>query len=482
MTAGFTTLSAAIAMLAGCDTSLNTPLPPYGGSDAAPYDASVVVDAAAAADAADAAAPVDAASLAACTVHVQPTANDQATVAAALTAAVAGSVVCFDDGLYAFTDQLSVSTRNLTLRGTSSNAVLDFRTENPAALAGVFATASGFTIENLAIENTAGDAVRVEGPVTGITFRGLRITWDVTTIPPDAGSPAKPDGGAEAGADAAAPPKPEAGSDAGVMFRPRYGIYPITCDQVLIEDNDVSGATDSGIYVGQSTHVIVRRNNAHGNPGGIEVENSTNVEVYANRAFDNAGGILVFNTPDLPIENGKLTNVHDNIVDGNNHTNFGLGFVAGLPVGLGILIASASQTEVHDNTITNNNSTGTLIVGCYIFNGFMECSSAVPFNPWPQTNWIHDNIYRANGVSPDPQFAVLVTPGSPVQDILWDGDVDPAHPADPTLRQCITNNKDVGTGGAATFLDFNVRGGFSPLSTDLTPFQCTYPAQSPVTF
>jgi len=41
-----------------------------------------------------------------------------------------------------------------------------------------------------------------------------------------------------------------------------YGIYPVKSKNVLIEDSSSIGASDAGIYVGQSQNVIVRRNHA----------------------------------------------------------------------------------------------------------------------------------------------------------------------------------------------------------------------------
>src|SRR3546814_1516361 len=61
-----------------------------------------------------------------------------------------------------------------------------------------------------------------------------------------------------------------------------YGLYPVQVDNVLIEDSVVKGASDAGIYVGQSTNIIVRNNRAEGNVAGIEIENSTGADVYGN--------------------------------------------------------------------------------------------------------------------------------------------------------------------------------------------------------
>ena len=58
-----------------------------------------------------------------------------------------------------------------------------------------------------------------------------------------------------------------------------YGLYPVQCENVLVEESIVRGASDAGIYVGQSQSVIVRNNVAAKNVAGIEVENSYDVDV-----------------------------------------------------------------------------------------------------------------------------------------------------------------------------------------------------------
>ena len=53
-----------------------------------------------------------------------------------------------------------------------------------------------------------------------------------------------------------------------------YGIYPVESKDVLIDSVLVRGASDAGIYVGQSRNIIVRHSTAVENVAGIEIENS----------------------------------------------------------------------------------------------------------------------------------------------------------------------------------------------------------------
>lgn len=147
--------------------------------------------------------------------------------------------------------------------------------------------ASGFTLEHLAIEDSKGDGLKVS-EAENITIRGVRVEWT---------------GG----------PKTSNGA---------YGLYPVLTRNVLIEDSVAIGASDAGIYVGQSRDVIVRNNRAERNVAGIEVENTVNADVYGNVAAENTGGILVFNMPALT-QQGAAIRVYGNKVFKNNTGNFG---------------------------------------------------------------------------------------------------------------------------------------------------------------
>ena len=100
-----------------------------------------------------------------------------------------------------------------------------------------------------------------------------------------------------------------------------YGLYPVQCENVLIENSVAIAASDAGIYVGQSEHVVVRNSRAEFNVAGIEIENTSFADVYENVATSNTGGILVFNMPNLP-KPGASTRVFKNEVYGNNTANF----------------------------------------------------------------------------------------------------------------------------------------------------------------
>ncbi|MCP5972769.1 right-handed parallel beta-helix repeat-containing protein, partial [Klebsiella pneumoniae] len=80
-------------------------------------------------------------------------------------------------------------------------------------------------------------------------------------------------------------------------------------ENVLIDSVLVIGASDAGIYVGQSRNIIVRDSIARFNVAGIEIENSFNADVHDNVATKNTGGILVFDLPNLPQQGGHNVRV-----------------------------------------------------------------------------------------------------------------------------------------------------------------------------
>ena len=120
-------------------------------------------------------------------------------------------------------------------------------------------SADNFTIQDLAIEDTTGDALKVNES-NNVVIRNVRTEWT--------NGPATTNGA--------------------------YGIYPVQSTNILIDGAVAIGASDAGIYVGQSSQIIVRNSHAESNVAGIEIENSTYADVYNNVAVNNTGGILVF--------------------------------------------------------------------------------------------------------------------------------------------------------------------------------------------
>jgi cytochrome c peroxidase len=198
-----------------------------------------------------------------------------------------------------------------------------------------------------------------------------------------------------------------------------YGLYPVECTDILIENNVVTGIADAGIYVGQSRGpIVVRYNEVYGNVTGIEIENSTFAEVYENNVHDNTGGILVFLLPNNPSRVGYNTRIYNNRIVHNNTPNFGEpgSTVAFVPPGTGILIMTADNTEVFNNEIRDNQTMGLGLTSLYIL---YDRDSVFDLGPIPENNLVYGNTWENNGYEPAGFAADLGLPGA---DIMWTGD------------------------------------------------------------
>ncbi|GIV08539.1 MAG: hypothetical protein KatS3mg019_0630 [Fimbriimonadales bacterium] len=195
-----------------------------------------------------------------------------------------------------------------------------------------------------------------------------------------------------------------------------YGVYPIECDGVLVEDCKVSGTRDAGIYVGQSRNIIVRRNEAFQNVTGIEIENCVNALVEDNYVHNNTGGILVFLLPFNPskVQDGCI--VRRNRVMNNNTPNFAdpEAIVSNVLKGTGIMILAADNTEVYENEIVGNGTFGVMVISLRQI--FPE-PTPLDVEPHSDGNRIYNNILRDNAKDPDERIKRF---GVPAVDLLWD--------------------------------------------------------------
>jgi parallel beta-helix repeat protein len=194
-----------------------------------------------------------------------------------------------------------------------------------------------------------------------------------------------------------------------------YGIFPVLSSNGLIDFNRVSGANDTGIYVGQSTDVIITKNRVTDCTVGIEVENSANIAVDKNTARGNSVGIFVSLLPDLEVTTSADITVTHNVLTRNNRPNpvtDPSDLLSQLPRGIGLLNLGGDRVFVQENTVTQNTSAGIAIVRVP-----PDVAALDPrIDPVPDTNTIRHNVAVRNGGDPDPKIAPL--PGS---DLLWDG-------------------------------------------------------------
>ena len=353
--------------------------------------------------------------------------QDQERVQEALVEAKDGDVLCFPAGTYRFTDELSVDTPNLTLRGAPGETIFDFSGQERGAN-GIQAVSDGFTVEGLTVRDTPGDGIRTTG-VVGVTFREVVVEWT--------GGPSEDNGS--------------------------YGLYPVQSKNVLIENCKVDGASDAGIYVGQSESIIVRDNEAVNNVAGIEIENSKDADVYRNYAHGNTGGFLVFALPGLNVKWSQTSRIFDD----NDTPNFApAGNIVGLvPRGTGALILASDRNEFFGNTVSGNGSVGLSVVSYYVTGNNWDDPD---YDPYPEGNYVHDNTFSGNGEDPDGIASILI--GSPpIPDLSWDGVVDESKDnSDGSLTNCFENNGD------ADYINFAYNKPASERSTDLSAVTCSH--------
>jgi parallel beta-helix repeat protein len=332
-------------------------------------------------------------------VTLKPGPDVQEQTQEALIKAKPGDVIEFAAGTFEFTMGLSLTKENITVRGQGMDkTILSFKKQEEGK-EGLLVTRGKFLLENLTIQDTKGDAVKVND-ADGVTFRKVRTQWT---------------GGAKASNGA-------------------YGLYPVQCKNVLIDGCVAIGASDAGIYVGQSQNVVIRGCKAEQNVAGIEIENCIDAEAYDNVATNNAGGLLVFDLPGLQQHNGKRVRVHDNRVYANNHVNFAPegNMVASVAPGTGMMVLATDQVELFHNKVENNQTYGLIIVSFLVTGRPIEDKE---YEPYPEAVYVHHNAFKNNGTSPagDRGRKLASILGTPMPDIIYDGILNPKKAIDGKL-------------------------------------------------
>ena len=314
------------------------------------------------------------------------------------------------------TRSLVLSTSGVTIKGAGMDkSVLSFKGQIAGA-EGLLVNASDFTIEDVAIEDTKGDALKInEG--SNIAIRRVRTEW----------------------------------TDGPSTSNGAYGIYPVQTENTLIEGSVAIGASDAGIYVGQSRNVVIRNSRAEFNVAGIEIENTIGADVHNNVATNNTGGILVFNMPDLA-QAGRNTRVFNNRVVANNTPNFGAegSAVASVPAGSGIVVNSNDNVEIFDNTIGGNNTANVLISSYFSVTYSNDRTTAATFDPYPEGIFIYGNTFSKGGGAPDrPALQALrqamFGDAGNLPDVVWDGVMDQAKFVEGRLPVALSICVDNGT-------------------------------------
>jgi parallel beta-helix repeat protein len=377
---------------------------------------------------------------------LSPRDDIQTALQEALIVAEPGSTIQLEEGVYVFTAGLSLDVDGVTLRGRGMDrTVLDFSGQQTGS-EGMMVTSNGVTLEDFAVRDTKGDAIKSQG-ADDVVYRRLKVSW---SRGPDTQNGA-------------------------------YGLYPVASTNVLVENCVAMHASDAGIYVGQSKNMFA-----------IEIENSHGADIYGNVATGNTGGIEVIDLPDLPAKGASDIRVRDNEIYDNNHPNFapkGM-LVANLTPGTGIVVLGGKNVEVFGNRIEGHDTYGMLIASYFLTRQPIKDPE---YYPWPEGIHVHHNTFTGNGRSPriPGASAALAALGNPIPAILWDGARNPEKMRDGQLpaEARIYLHDNVGDGGAeATFIDLggpaafsNENPGASTMNRNLDDYRGELPAVAAVT-
>lgn len=387
------------------------------------------------------------------TIAIAPSADAQMEIQEALILAEPGTTIELTEGTYHMTMGLSLDVDDVTIRGKGlDKTVLSFK-EQDAGSEGLLVTSDGVTIEDLAFEDTKGNCFKSNG-ASELTLRNVRTEW--TNGPHE-------DNGA-------------------------YGLYPVSSENVLIEGCVAIGASDAGIYVGQTKNVIVRNSRAEYNVAGIEIENCHGADVYNCIATNNTGGILVFDLPGLPMQKGHDVRVFDNKVYDNDTPNFAPkgNIVGGVAQGSGIIVMANSRVEIFNNDIRDHRTYNVVISSYFASGRPIEDEN---YYPYAESIYVHGNTFGKGGWDPTGLNVALVTGiiGDTFPDILWDGTVNakkidagelPAN-ANIIIRD---NTKEE---GELTFTNLNLPKNLEEYSVDmvthdLAPHVADFPRLDPI--
>ena len=370
-------------------------------------------------------------------ILLSPNSNSQEEIQEALIDLEPGDVLTLEPGEYYFEDGLSLDVNDVIFEGSGiDSTILNFG-EQISGAQGLLVTSDGVTLRDFAILDAKGDAIKVIG-ANGINMIRLRTEWT--------GGPKESNGA--------------------------YGFYPVESKDVLIDGCVAIGASDAGIYVGQSQNIIVKNSTAKYNVAGIEIENSYYADVFDNLATHNTGGILIFDLPDLPQQGGHHVRVFRNKAINNDTDNFAPegNIVGEVPRGTGIIIQANSDVEVFDNDIYGNGTVNLSIV-TYGYETDDE-----NYNPHPKSIQIHGNRFGDGGFDPDVGTGELAAilfelSDGDMPDIFWDGILPTSQMIfgqPDEERLLITNN------GNATFLTLNpikyILPFFDPVERDIKAY------------
>ncbi len=304
-----------------------------------------------------------------------------------------GDTIEFCEGKFDFTNGLVMTgKRGITIRGAGRNKTY-LRFAGSGDQDGFnLNRMTGVTVEGLTIYDAPGNGLRVFRS-DYIVIRDVKVGWTVSDNQDN-------------------PYGNYTDDQSAWTANGSYAFYPVICHHVLIENSVSVGSSDAGVYVGQSSDILVRDTEAYHNVAGFEFENTYRAEFVDNYAHDNVGGFLIFDLPGR-VQFGEKNIVHHNKSYHNNIKSFAPhgAIVGAVPSGTGALVLASDQLEFYDNDVADNNTVGLTIVNY----GLVDTNEDQRrYDFFPEGMHIYNNTFTNNGGSPqlpDPAQSSCTGPG-----------------------------------------------------------------------
>lgn len=339
--------------------------------------------------------------------EIQPGPNATTEMVAAMIQLRPKDTLAFGCGFFELDQGLLIqATENVLIKGCGRDkTVLSFRGSiNATGLEAL--NVRGITVQDLTILDSPGDAFKLKGVKWG-TLKNIRAIWSgggglitadnmaqrlnvACTRPPlNEGDPA-PDY------------VPSASSG-------RYGVYPVESENILVDNAESIGASDAGIYVGQTNTAIIRNSRAAYNVMGFEIENVQGGEYDSNLAECNTGGFLIYDLENIT-QYGDTSVMIGNIARNNNTYNFAhSGLVSMVPRGSGLITLGYDNIEVYNNVFEDHSTAAVLYISYELIDG-PGGTADKKLDPYTEGLHIHHNVMRNSGYSlPPPDLGAALS-------------------------------------------------------------------------
>lgn len=344
--------------------------------------------------------------------QIEPGPNATRDMIAASVSVAPKDVIQFGCGFFDLSSGLLLqNTEQITVRGCGKDkTVLSFRgSESPEGVLAI--NVRGLVVEELTVLDSPGDAIKLKGVDHG-TLRRVRTIWSSARLMPNEDTITAENFPQKLNVACTNPPRFEGAPTPD--YTPsrrtgRYGIYPVESDNILVDESESVGASDAGIYVGQTNNAIIKRSRAAYNVMGFEIENVQGGEYDSNLAECNTGGFLIYDL-DALTQYGERSRMFNNISRNNNSYNFNSGgFVGNVPRGSGFITLAYDKIEAFNNQFLDNDTAGMIITSYKLVDPGLADKK---IDGYTEGIHIHNNVFRNNGGRlPPPDLGTILRSG-----------------------------------------------------------------------